>query len=601
MINRKPWMAIVLALTATLGSGCKSPLRLDKAMPSLSAKKTDGNETSPPLVKPVHVSDEDAPELLPPATDKNEASTPAIDTTELSKEDPSVGDGNPPAFTPVPFDTSLPPSLWDRHPPGEKAIALPALQLSQVTESIYTSFPALQAASLEMEVATGKQVAAWGEFDLKVKADSISQPLGYYKNYRNSLKLEQGLWAGGAAYGQYRVGNGNFPTWYGERETNEGGEFKIGIAQPLLKDRNIDQRRAEILQASLRQQQVEPAVRGQLLAFVNAGADAYWSWVAAGQAYETNRDLLRITIERNKIYEARVKLEDLPEIELIQNERLIASREAKLIESQRKLQQSAIKLSLFLRDDKGDPLLPPPGQLPKGFPPPIKPNLERLESDIAAAYVARPELQELNLMRSQAEIDLASGQNLTLPSLNAALEASKDVGQPTSSKGDKTPFEMEAGLYFEVPVQRRKGQGKIQEAQGKIGQLTAKRRLVENKIMLEVQDAMSALTASYDRWLRAQEGVKLAKQLEAAERARFARQDNDLLRVALQETAALEAKLLEIEAIADYFKAAAAYRAALATDPFEADTDFSKVGPTPEALPAVEPEFIPPMPQAAAE
>lgn len=601
MINRKPWMAIALALSASLGSGCKAPLRLDKAIPSLSAKKTDGNEAPSPLVKPVVVSDEDAPELLPPAADKNKTSPPAIDTTELSKEDPSVGDGNPPAFTPVPFDTSLPPSLWDRHPPGEKVVALPPLQLNQVTESIYTSFPALQAASLEMEVATGKQVAAWGEFDLKVKADSISQPLGYYKNYRNSLKLEQGLWAGGAAYGQYRVGNGNFPTWYGERETNEGGEFKIGIAQPLLKDRNIDQRRADILQASLRQQQVEPAVRGQLLAFVNAGADAYWSWVAAGQAYETNRDLLRITIERNKIYEARVKLEDLPEIELIQNERLIASREAKLIESQRKLQQSAIKLSLFLRDDKGDPLLPPPGQLPRGFPPPVKPNLERLESDIAAAYVARPELQELNLMRSQAEVDLASGQNLTLPSLNAALEASKDVGQPTSSKGDKTPFEMEAGLYFEVPVQRRKGQGKIQEAQGKIGQLTAKRRLVENKIMLEVQDAMSALTASYDRWLRAQEGVKLAKQLEAAERARFARQDNDLLRVALQETAALEAKLLEIEAIADYFKAAAAYRAALATDPFEADTDFSKVGPAPEVLPAVEPEFIPPMPQAAAE
>lgn len=600
MIYRKPWMAIVLALCAMQGMGCKAPLRLDKAIPSLSAKKTDRNDAPSPLVKPVHVSDEDTPELLPPAADKSNAKQPIIDTTELSKEDPSVGDGNPPAFTPVPFDTSLPPSLWDRHPPGEKPIALPPLQLSQVTESIYTSFPALQAASLEMEVAAGKHVAAWGEFDLKVKADSISQPLGYYKNYRNSLKLEQGLWAGGAAYGQYRVGNGSFPTWYGERETNEGGEFKIGIAQPLLKDRNIDQRRADILQASLRQQQVEPAVRGQLLAFVNAGADAYWSWVAAGQAYETNRDLLRITIERNKIYEARVKLEDLPEIELVQNERLIASREAKLIESQRKLQQSAIKLSLFLRDEKGDPFLPPPGQLPKGFPPPVKPNLDRLESDIAAAYVARPELQELALMRSQAEIDLATGQNLTLPSLNAALEASKDVGQPTSSKGDKTPFEMEAGLYFEVPVQRRKGQGKIQEAQGKIGQLTAKRRLVENKIMLEVQDAMSALTASYDRWLRAQEGVMFAKQLEAAERARFARQDNDLLRVALQETAALEAKLLEIEAIADYFKAAAAYRAALATDPFEADTDFSKVAPAPEVLPVVEPaESVPPTPQAA--
>lgn len=595
MILSKPSFYCWIATGVLLLGGCKGSMRSVGDLPVPAGNTAQRPEVDKPTAQaqrkqqssqPVALAsatqvevEELAPPQPKPANDEPlRLDIPPVVTGELAKEDPSVGDGTTPAFPPVQFDASLPPSLWDRRPPSEKGKPLPPpLQLTQVTESIYYSFPALQAASLEMDIAAGRQVSAWGEFDLKVKADSISQPLGYYKNFRNSLKLEQGLWQGGAAYGQYRIGDGNFPTWYGERETNEGGEFKLGFAQPLLRDRNIDQRRADILQATLRQQQVEPAVRGQLLEFVNAGADAYWSWVAAGQIYETTRDLLRITIERNKIYETRVKLEDLPQLELVQNERLIASREAKLIEAQRKLQQSAIKLSLFLRDGNGDPFLPPPSQLPKNFPPPVRPSLERVESDIAAAYAVRPELQELNLIRSQVDIDLASGQNLTMPSLNATVEASKDVGQPSSSKGDKTPFEMEAGLFFEVPVQRRKGLGKIQEAQGKLGQLAAKRRFVENKIMLQVQDAMSALSASFDRWQRAQEGVQLAKQLEAAERARFARQDTDLLRVALQETAALEAQLLEIDALADYFKAAAAYRAALGTDPFEADTDFSKL------------------------
>lgn len=534
--------------------------------PALSSTTAASPAVTPPTAAIQQVAYNQDPTLPAAPTEELRPPQANVPPTELEATTP-----NRSLFPPVKFDTTLPPSLWDRQQPGEQTLAQP-LQLRQVTESVFYSFPALQIASLENDIAAGKYMSAWGEFDLKLKADSISQPLGYYKNYRNSLKLEQSLWQGGAAYGQYRIGSGSFQPWYGERETNEGGELKVGFAQPLLRDRNIDQRRADIMQASLRQQQVEPAVRAQLLEFVYDGADAYWSWVAAGQAYEVNRDLLRITIERNKIYEARVKVDDLPQVELVQNERLITLREAKLIESQRKLQQSAIKLSLFFRDEGGEPKIPPPSQLPRQFPEPVRPDVQRLDGDIATAFASRPELQELNFIRSQAEIDLSSGQNLTRPALNATVEAGKDVGQPTP-KGDKTPFELEAGLFFEVPMQRRKGYGKIQEAQGKLGQVAAKRRFVENKIQLQMQDAMSALTASYDRWLRAKENVLLARQLEAAERERFARQDNDLLRVALQESAAIEAALQEIEALADYYKATAAYRAAMGAEPLETGAD----------------------------
>jgi len=84
-----------------------------------------------------------------------------------------------------------------------------------------------------------------------------------------------------------------------------------------------------------------------------------------------------------------------------------------------------------------------------------------------------------------------------------------------------------------------------------------------------VQDARSALATSHERYLRARENTQLAWQLVTAERERFEAEDSDLLRVAIQETAAIEAALAEIEALADYYKAEAALRAATAADPLE--------------------------------
>lgn len=124
---------------------------------------------------------------------------------------------------------------------------------------------------------------------------------------------------------------------------------------------------------------------------------------------------------------------------------------------------------------------------------------------------------------------------------------------------------------FDVPLQRRKADGKIQEAYGKIAQIAAKREFAENKISNQVQDAQSALVTSFERVARARRNVELARQLEAAERKRFDAEDSDLLRVAIQETAEIEATLLEIETLSDYFKALAALRAAMGIDPLADD------------------------------
>lgn len=452
-------------------------------------------------------------------------------------------------------------------PPPPVAVATGPLELSQVVDSVIRSYPLLRLAMQERQVADGKQLAAWGEFDLGVKAFSISGPLGFYDNYRNGLALEQPTFGGGYLYGGYKLGRGTFQPWYKERQTNDGGEFALGFGAPLLKNRAIDERRAKLFDAELARGAVEPVVQAQVLDFVRLATQAYWTWVASGQVLEAREELLRLAQARVEQIEQRVLAGDAPVITRINNDQLIAARETKVIESRRKLQMAAIKLSLFWRAAGQQPIVPPAAQLPGSFPAAFPPNAEQVQQDIAQALASRPELVELELVAERTRVELAKAENSMLPKLDLMLMASKDVGARATKTGDKTPFELEAGLVGEVPVQRREARGKIQAAQGKLAQIQSKREFVMNKITAEVQDAVSALQAAYGGMQRAETNLRLARQTMQLGRQQFDAGDISLVDLNIYEQASTDAQFLLIAANADFFIALADYRAALALDP----------------------------------
>lgn len=445
------------------------------------------------------------------------------------------------------------------------------VQLADVVASVESSYPLIQAAVAEMQVADGKLLSAWGEFDVSVLMYSINDPLGYYKNYRHGVGVKQPLWQGGYAYGEYRIGDGDFAPWYGEQETDEGGEFKFGLGVPLAKNRHIDERRAAVLQGNLARAAVDPAVQAQVLQFVRAASQVYWSWVAAGRAVAAQQELLDLARERARQVEERVKAGDLEEIALINNQQLIASREAKLIEAERKLQESAIKLSLFLRSPIGEPIVPRASDVPVGFPDHAAPPPEQLADDIDAALHARPEFAELDFLREQITVDMASARNSLLPKIDAAIIASKDIGGNASPKGDKEPFELEAALYGELPLQRREGHGKMQAAEGKLAQLTAKRQFVADKVTAEVQDSYSGMQTAAQRITRARQNVQLAQRTRELGETAFAAGDIDLVTLNIYEQAVNDAELQLIIAQADFFIAQADYRAATSNRQIQPD------------------------------
>ena len=440
------------------------------------------------------------------------------------------------------------------------------IALTDVISSIRETYPLLESALLARNIAAGEQFSAAGAFDLKIKGASESGPLGFYETYRHGLGFEQPLYGGGTAFAGYRIGRGFFQPWYLERQTNDGGEFKAGVAMPLLQNRKIDPRRAELWRTTFGRRRVEPEIQSQLIEFIVFGSFAYWDWVAAGRNVDIARSLLKLATDRKAGLEERVKKGDIAKIVLTDNERLIVSRQAKLTDATQKLRQAAVKLSLFFRRPDGKPFVPPDSMLPKSFPDADRIESEQLKTDIQRAIENRPELKVLNLLERQLNVDLAQATNLLQPSLDAVFTGSQDVGKPTSSKRDKSEFEFEAGFYLNVPIQRRKARGKIQSIEGKMAQVSIKRRFTQDKIVTDVQAAYAGLTAAYQRIRQARRALELARTMEAAERVKFLAGDSDLLAVNLRESQTAAAAATLVDALLQYFRAKAAYRAALALD-----------------------------------
>jgi hypothetical protein len=455
--------------------------------------------------------------------------------------------------------------------PAPEADTEGILLLADVIASVYRAYPSIEKARLEGNLTQGLVLEAFGAYDTKLQGYSLAEPLGFYNNYRQGLGVARQTWWGGYLSAGYRIGRGDFAPWYKERETNRGGEFKLGVGMPLLQGRAIDPERVTVFQAQLAERAVGPMVQNAILWNSREAAMVYWDWVTAGAAVRAQRDLLDLSVRRGEIFERGFEVGRIAQVDVILNAQLIAERQAKLLELEQKLRASSFKLSLYLRNEMGLPIIPPDLWLPRGFPP-----IERLDGrdynrDLADAINRRPELALLQIQQRQVQIEQELARNDLLPSLDLLAEASQDVGTPVSPLNDKGQFELLVGLQGEVPIQRRKARGKIQSTAAKIGQLDQELRLQRDRIGTELQTAYNALALS--REVVEQTEIALRTARETLRRFLFGLQAGsgkvDLIFINLLETKVNEVELKLLESRRNWYFALVDMQTALGLDPLD--------------------------------
>jgi len=436
------------------------------------------------------------------------------------------------------------------------------LSAAELLQSMERHYPPLLVALEEQAVADGELTQALGAFDLQLALQADADRFGYYENERLNVGVEQPFaWQGLSAYGGWRVGDGKFAPYDGKLDTRGGGEWRGGWKIPLFRNRAIDGRRAGLQRAEIGRRLAQLSIDQQRLLIRQIALRRYWDWVAAGQRLRIANDVLDVALQRDRALRESVDLGQIPSIEARENERQILQRRAQTVEAQRGIELAAIELSLFYRDDSGQPRRADPAQLPKQLPNSEDIEDQKLADDLAIALAKRPEIERLAAQQEQVQIDLALAENEMLPTLDLGLGFTTETGGGSVQRG---PTDAKASLRFDLPLQRRAATGKRMAAEAKLRQVVQRAQFARDQVEAEVRDAASAVRAAHRRHALAAEEVSVAIDLAAAERDRFRLGDSTLFLVNLREQAAVDAELRQVAALNDYLRSLVAYEQATA-------------------------------------
>ncbi|WP_435009658.1 TolC family protein [Tundrisphaera lichenicola] len=497
-------------------------------------------------------------------------------------------------FMPSPFSIPVFPRILPRNRPmsdgpGELPPALPGadpsapivpevvrpvgppLGLGEVLASAERAYPPFLAIQQERGVALGDNITARGAFDLNLNADSRNYPLGFYNRSVQDVFLDQALMnSGGKIFGGYRIAQGNWPTYYNYLNTRSGGAFVAGLEQPLLKNREIDAKRAKLLQTEIERRKVEPTILKQRISLLKDVAKAYANWLAAGRSAEIYRDLVRVANLRKEGLEQQAREGIVRAIDLVDFRKILLAREQQEIQARRRFEQTSIDLSLYLRDERGFPILPDAARLPSDPPTIPPPDPTRFEEDIQVALRLRPEILSVRLTVQKAQVERRFAENQLQPSLSLYIYAEQNVGNRALDLGkDFRPFVMESSLLFDVPLQRRAAKGRVVATDAVLRQLAAQGQFAVDEIRADVLDAQSGLRAAQELLDRARQNEIVSRRLEDAERILLREGSSTVLFLNLREQSVSDAQVYRIEAEAKALSALAEYRAALGLDAAE--------------------------------
>lgn len=460
------------------------------------------------------------------------------------------------------FRLPQPKPLSNRLSTSQTPLTKEVLTLEFLLECVNKNFPPLRAALLERPLAEAELLNQEGRFDLSLRPRLETQNFGFYQNERFEIALEQPTTVWGATlYSGYGISRGRYPDYDGKATTNEAGQYRAGVRLPLARDREIDSRRADLGKARIGLRLADLSIDQQRLSILQTATRRYWDWVAAGRRLLIANTLLEVAMGRDAILQEAVRIGALPQFEQVDNQRIVLQRRSNVVEARRSVENSSIELSLFLRDDKGQPQLAPVEQLLPGFPDPAEISEKQVLDDMNDALARRPEVLRFIFQRNQVQLDKKLAENQRLPNIDLFTEYLREAGDGSVKRG---PNDLRVGLIFELPLQRRQATSRLRTADARLGQIEQRESFQKDQVTADVRDAASAVRAAFERSTVVSEELDVTRRVEDAERLRFELGDSTLFVLNQREQATAEAAIREANALADYFRAYAAYELAIA-------------------------------------
>jgi len=440
---------------------------------------------------------------------------------------------------------------------------LPAIPLSldEVLAWVDRSHPLLMGAGTEKIVARGRLMRALGAFEPSLVNDTEMER--FISSTDPSQRVQTGGFndtfvdmrhpSGARALAGIRksIGSAKIPDLaFGP---DDQMQLLLGGSIPLLRGLMINAENAELQRSELADPRADVQIAQTRQDLFLGAAHQYWDWVMAWKIAEVSRRAYKVAEERQKQIDQRAKAGAVAPLDAVEASQEVQRRREAFIAATRFVEQEQYKLSMFLWE-RGEPVVPGAGRVPE-FPKQAEvPPRETVQADKVSAKAVRPEIRAVDIEAKMNNIDLELAKNSLLPSLDASAEPARNPEKFVLGLGYKF------GLEFRMPFLQRRAKGEVLEAQGKADRLVLTQRFREQQVIVDVDNAISAMERARERTAAALQSLQLAKTLEDGERFRLTMGATSVLFVNLRERNAVDSENQWIRAQADFQKALALYQ-----------------------------------------
>jgi hypothetical protein len=432
------------------------------------------------------------------------------------------------------------------------------LTLDEVLAWVDRSHPLLKGTGTEKIVARGKLLKALGAFEPTLVNDYELERLtsaGTTKSVGfNDTFLEVRDPSGLRAIGGFRVGIGDVQI--ADLAVNGTNQPIMGFSMPLLRGLMVNPEKAELQRSGLADPRADIQISQTRQDLFLSGASQFWDWVAAWKLADVQKRALKVAEDRLTQVEQRAKAGAVAPLDVVEANQEVQRRREIFIAATRVVEQEQYKFSLFLWE-RDTPVAPGGERVPLFPKPQDLPTVEVVHADKLAARAMRPEVREVAIEARLNNIDLELAKNNLLPSLVAEAEPSRKPGEFVLGLGYRF------GLEMRVPFLQRRARGEVLEAQGKADRFVLVQKFREQQVMVDVDNALSAIERAKERIEAARQSLQMAKTLEEGERFRFSLGATSVLFVNLRERNAVDSENQLIRAQADHQKALAFYQWAI--------------------------------------
>lgn len=416
------------------------------------------------------------------------------------------------------------------------------LSLDAIYSSIDKHHPQILSDQSSIKSKEYLQESALGKFDPAF--ESASSNYVESRDYdgfttSNALKLPLDFNFGELRAG-HRYTNGDFPSYEDIRTTRDGGEAFLALKISLLRGQETDSRRANLYKTEIESELAKEDLNISRLELRNQALTLFSDYYAAQAAQNVFTDLLKVAEARGKQFEEKVKIGDRPEIDIAENERLIAQRRAMLESQKGKLNSLKQELRVFMRNNDGS--------LMQSFdfkPVLIARNeaLNKLDNPYELGKLAaenRPEIRIADLKIKKLGVAKDLAENNILPDLTLGAEVSQDMGSGSEPSDES---ETKLLLGFEVPFYQREARNQYQSLLEDITAEQHKLRLLIDKINAEIMKLYEQYKASQAQLSAVKSELENSIKLEEAEKIKLDRGGSNLIFLNIREASTAEAKL----------------------------------------------------------